>query len=103
MSSNIDQFLESIINYADEGDISPEMRQEMMTSLAQQLDSAILASAIEALPEDKLVEYEQLIAQQPSAEQLQQFFTSHIPNLQDVYRLTMIEFRRQYIPESVGE
>lgn len=102
MSSNIEQFLESIISYADEGDITPEVRQEMMTTLSQQLDATLLASAIEALPEEKLGDYEQLVASQPTAEQLQQFFSENIPNLQDVYRLAMVEFRRQYIPESVG-
>ena len=103
MSSNVQNFLESIINYADEGDITPEIRQEMLATLTQQLDSALLAGAIEALPENKLDEYEQLIAKQPTAEELQQFLSQHIPNLQDVYRLVMIEFRRQYVPDSVGE
>lgn len=103
MPSNIEQFLESIVNHADEGDVTPEMHQEMMSILSQQLDSALLASAVEALPEDKLDDYEQLIASQPTAEQLQQFLSQHIPNLQDVYRLTMIEFRRQYVPDSVAE
>ena len=103
MPSNIEQFLESIVNHADEGDVTPEMRQEMLSILSQQLDSALLASAVEALPEDKLDDYEQLIASQPTAEQLQQFLSQHIPNLQDVYRLTMIEFRRQYAPDSVAE
>ncbi len=102
MASNIEEFLKSIVDYADEGDITPEIRQEMMATLSQQLDSALLASAIEALPEVNLDDYQQLVANQPTAEQLHQFFSQHIPNLQDVYRLTMIEFRRQYVPDSVG-
>lgn len=102
MATNIEQFLESIIDYADEGDITPDMRQDMMAALSQQLDSALMAGALEVLPEDKLDEYEQLISSQPSAEKLQQFFSQNIPNLQDVYRLVMVEFRRQYVPESVG-
>lgn len=103
MATNIQNFLESIINNADDGSITPEVRQEMLATLSQQLDSALLASAIDALPEEKLDEYEQLISSQPTAEQLQQFLSQNIPNLQDIYRLTLIEFRREYAPDSVAE
>lgn len=99
MSSNIQNFLQKIVDQVDQGDISPEQREQMVKILGRQLDSALLAAALQALPEEKMPEYDALINSQPTAEQVQQYLMSNVPDIENVYRAALLAFRQKYIAE----
>lgn len=96
ISPEIEKFLNSIVDHADQEDMTPELRQKMVENLAEHLDSYLTGVAIDQLSDPDLDAYDLLITSQPTPEQVQQFLMQHVPNIDQVMRQAMIDFKSQY-------
>lgn len=97
MSPEVQNFLNSIVDQADQQDMTPQLRQKMIENLAQQLDGFLIGRAIDNLSDADLEAYDALVASQPGADQVQQFLMQHVPQVDQVMRQAMIDFKEQYV------
>lgn len=93
-------FLEKIVDEAHGPKLNPALRESMITDLSGRLQNHILASFLQAFPNEKTDELEKFMAANPSQTDVQEFFKKNISNLNEVTASAMLEFRTIYLGAS---
>lgn len=97
----VDDFIEKIL--ADKGinndDIDPEIRAEMKEEMTNNLLREIDRAAILQLPEEKAIELDKIMQENPdfTGDQLAEFIQKAGVNLQEVALDVMVRFRGLYL------
>lgn len=93
-------FLEKIVDEAHGDKLNPDLRENMINDLNGRLQNHILASLMQAFPDDKADELEKFMDTNPAQPEIEEFFKNNIPNLNEVTAGAMLEFRTIYLGAS---
>lgn len=92
-----------LLNLLEEAGIDPfpkELRNMVLADLAKRLDSRLTLAALEALPEDKIEEFEDLVSTNKSVLEISDYLSENIPNVANVYAKALVEFKRSYLEKN---
>jgi len=78
-------------------DITPEIKQELKRDLIKQMDNFVMASVLDRFSNEEVQEFEKLIKEGKTREELQQFAQKHIPDFSDFVANVLIEFQTVYL------
>ncbi len=97
----LDKFIEDILVAKNLSGMSDEVKMQLISDLKARLLDQINRALIEALPDDKLDEFNLLLdSGNVSDESLQQFIIQSGVNIQQVTAKTMLLFRDLYLQTS---
>jgi len=94
------KYIDDILSYMDLSKVEPEVKEQLAQDMFEQLDRFLHARTIDALPEDSLDAYEDLVNSGAPASDIQKFFETHIPNLTQVLTSAAAEFKLANIPKN---
>src|SRR5436190_21028266 len=98
--SEIQDYLDSLLREAGVEPLSKEIHQTMMEELYVELERYTVNRIIENMPLEYIETFLKLQEAQNSAEEKEAFLIKHIPNINQVYLDSFLEFKKMYI-ESV--
>lgn len=94
----LDSFLEEIINKKNLSGVNDDVRQQLTADLRASLLDQINRAIIEALPEEKLDEFNQLLDKDGISDaDVQQFISQSGVDIETVTARTMLRFRDFYL------
>lgn len=99
MSSEIRMFLEKIIDEKKFDNLSPELRQAMITSLYPRLQAHIFTAITKQLDGQTISELDKMLEGNADFTQseLQMFLRGRLKNIDEVTAAAMLEFRAVYL------
>jgi hypothetical protein len=98
MGEELDKFIGDILEAKQYIDLDQEVRDQLASDLKQSLLQEIDKALINALPDDKLDEFNKLLDQSDmTAEQLQAFIAQSGVDVQKIIVRTMVAFRTLYL------
>ena len=92
-----------LLNLLEEAGIDPfpkDLKNMVLADLAKRLDTRLTLAALEALPEDKITEFEDMISTNKSVLEVSDYLNENIPNVAQVYAKALVEFKRNYLEKS---
>lgn len=90
-------YLDRLIEEAHGHDLPMELKTEMKRDLYGRLENHLLTSFIQALPNEKSQEFDQLMSTGPATDEVQTFFQNNIENTQELSAQALLEFRDIYV------
>lgn len=93
-------FLEKIVDEAHGAKLDSTLRENMITDLNGRLQNHLLASFLQAFPNEKTDELEKFMDANPAQPEIAEFFKNNISNLNEVTASAMLEFRTIYLGAS---
>ena len=98
--TQFDQYLQGLIEqkFTQKGhELDAEIITELKADIAKQLDEFIMARIIEALTDDDVLAFEQLLKEGKSEAELQTFATEHIEDFTTFLTNVLLEFQQVYL------
>lgn len=102
-NQELDQFVGSIIDEKKLEGITDEVRTQLVSDMRDRLLDQINRALIEALPEEKVDELNEMLERDATDDELQTFIGASGVNAQEVAARTMVTFRNLYIGASKSE
>lgn len=96
MPTEYELFLDRLLDETH-GDMTGELRSEMKRDLYGRLQSHMLTSYMQALPDDAEDDLAALMHGEPDADKIQTFFRDHIAHIDEVTAAALLEFRDVYM------
>ena len=94
----IHDFLEKLIDEAEQGGVSDNLRQDMMASLTQRLNAYIGTAIFQEFSSQDAKDFEKLIENHDfNSQEVQSFLHERIPSIDEIMAKTMMEFRDIYL------
>jgi hypothetical protein len=92
----MDQLLEEKFA-ANKEDLTPEIKQELKRDLIKQMDNFVMASVLDRFSNEEVREFEKLIKEGKTREELQEFAQKRIPDFSDFVANILVEFQTVYL------
>lgn len=97
MEPTLDQFIDNLLLERGvtglEAGVMEEMRNDLMTRLGARLNAEMVA----LLAMDKIEELNELLDGDAEPDVVKTFFTTNVPDYQNVFARTLIDFRTSYL------
>lgn len=93
----VKNFLESLLNDAGMATVDAEMREEMIKELYVRLDNYFTSTIVNNLPPENMEEFIKMNEEKKPQAEIEQFLKDKIPNAQDIFAKTFMEFRDLYL------
>ena len=93
----LDKFIRDILNQKQLSGVSPEVEEQLVADLKDRLIDQINRAVIDAMPEDKMDEFNQLLDNDADDAQIQQFVANSGVDTRQVTIETMLRFRSLYL------
>lgn len=94
----LDQFINEMLDAKQISGLTDEVRAQLVSDLKQRLLDQINKALIDALPEDKMDEFEQLLDNESAGDaELQQFIANAGVDVKKVATVTMLRFYDLYV------
>jgi len=100
MTSQIRSFLKQLLFDAGQTDLPQEVENQMIEDLYTRLEDRLMLSAMEHLSEEQQEVLDRMTEEGKSADEVETFLKSAIPNYDEVFRATLEDFRNTYIEGS---
>lgn len=99
MPPEIKMFLEKIIEEKKFDNLSPELREAMISSLYPRLQAYIFTAITKELDEETAVELNRMMEgdKEYSQAELQMFLKGRVRNIEEISAAAMLEFRAVYL------
>jgi hypothetical protein len=100
VQTQFDQYLQGLIEqkFTQKGhELDAEIITELKADIAKQLDEFIMARVIEALNDDDVLAFEQLLKEGKSEAELQTFAAEHIEDFTTFLTNVLLEFQQVYL------
>ena len=98
MEYQLDDFINQVITDKNLSGLTDEVREQLVEDLRQRLMDQIDRAIIDALPEDKAIEFSNKLDDENFGdEQVQQFMNDSGVDMQGVTLATMLRFRELYL------
>lgn len=89
-------FLEKLVLEAH-GPVPDKLREQMLGDLYGRLITHLHTSYLQALPDTLAPEYDVLMKKNPSEEEIETFFSNHVPDIAEISAEALLEFRDIYL------
>lgn len=94
----LDQFINEMLDAKQISGLTDEVRAQLVSDLKQRLLDQINKALIDALPEDKMDEFEQLLDNESAGDaEMQQFIANAGVDVKKVATVTMLRFYDLYV------
>lgn len=100
MPESVKTFLESLLVESGFTPIDDAMKQEMINQLYVKLDNFLSTAIIENMPPQYIDEFLKLNEEGKSKEEIENFIRERMPNAQEVFARTMVNFRDIYLGDA---
>lgn len=90
-------FVDKLIEEKGFPDLLPEVREQLKQDIMTRLDDFITARIIAALSDEDVLTFEQMLKEGKADNEMQQFVSTHVPNLTDFLTNVLLEFRGVYL------
>lgn len=94
--STLDQFVDRLMEEKGLAHLEPNVQAEMREDLLTRVNERLNAEMVAALPEGKAEELNALLDGDDEAA-VRNFFMSNVPNAEDVFAKTLMDFRAAYL------
>lgn len=94
---DLDFYINNLIDQKGYPDLTPEVREELKNDIRVRLNDFIMARVIAAFSDEDVDTFEELLKQNKSQAELQQFAAEHIPNFTDFLTNVLLEFQSVYL------
>lgn len=94
---NLDLYIDNLINQKGYPNLTDEVREELKNDIRARLNDFIMARVIAAFTDEDIDKFEELLKQNKSQEELQQFAVDHIPDFTTFLTNVLIEFQGVYL------
>lgn len=98
--AEIDTYLDRLLEETHGTALPEKLQADMKRDLYGRLQNHLLVSLIQALPNEHSDAFDALMITEPEQEEVQRFFSTHIPNTSEVVASAMLEFRDIYLGAS---
>ena len=98
--SQFDQYLQGLIDekFVQKGhELDPDVVDELKKDIIRQLDEFIMSRIITTLSDDDVLEFEKMLQEGKSQEELQKFATEHIEDFTTFLTNVLLEFQQVYL------
>lgn len=89
-------YLENLLEDANIN-LTPELKENMLYDLYLRLEKKLIADAIENMEPADVEEFTKLIQSQNNKEVIDQFIKSHLPNAQEIFTESLVDFKTDFI------
>lgn len=93
---DIRAYLENLLEDANIN-ITPELKENMLYDLYLRLERKLIADAIENMEPADVEEFTKLIQSQNNREIIDQFIKSKLPNAQEIFIQSLVDFKTDFI------
>lgn len=100
--ADIRAYLENLLEDANIN-LTPELKENMLFDLYLRLEKKLIADAIENMEPADVEEFTQLIQSQNNKEIIDQFIKSHLPNAQEIFVQSLVDFKTDFIVGSTQQ
>lgn len=97
MPPEIRQFLEQLLQEAEMLTLDDETKEEMLKELFFQLENYLSSVIVENLSPEDLEVFIKMNNEKKSKEEIEQFITEKVPNVQEIFSNAFVEFRKMYL------
>src|SRR5579863_5815635 len=95
--SILDNFIYKLIDERGYKDALPEIKDEMHKGLKEKLDEFIMTRVVATFSDNDVREFEKLLDEEKSPEELKQFSMQHIPDYDNFMTSTLLLFQDAYL------
>ncbi len=96
MEFTIEAFVEKLLEEKGVKGLEPEVMTQLKKDLVDRAENMINAEILSSMPESVLPEFEQVLDTQ-SEEQIKEFCTKHIPNIDEVTSKALLKLKDTYL------
>lgn len=96
-NDSVSAFVDKLIEQRGFLDITPEAREEIKNDILVRVDDFIAARVIAALSDEDVKTFEQMLKDNKSSEEVQQFVTTHVPDFNNFLTNVLMEFKDVYL------
>ena len=96
-TESFETYVNKLIDERGFPDLTTEVREQLKQDLLIRLDDFIAARVIAAFSNEDVIEFEKMLKDSKSMEEIQQFTVDHIENYKDFLATTLLEFRAVYL------
>jgi hypothetical protein len=93
----IDSFLDKLIDQRGYAEATQDVKDLMHKDLKTKLDEFIVTRTVAEFSDNDLDEFEKLLDENKSTEELTQFATNHIPDYQSFITSTLVQFQDAFL------
>ncbi len=95
-------FIDDLLSEVDSAEISSEDLPQLKALLLLELQEVINVHLVSKLSEKDQKELEKLLDRDPTAKELDQFFTQRIPNLEGEIMIALLSFRSAFLSSNLS-
>lgn len=77
--------------------LAAPVQEQMLSDLYARLEDWLFGQIIDALSDDDLTQFRELMENKASQEQLEEFLEKKIPNAKEIFSKAMLDFRKSYL------
>jgi hypothetical protein len=93
----LETFVEELISAKEFGELDAEVKDQLKSDLLGRLEDLINRDLIDELSEEKVSEFEKLLDGGANKDELSQFLSSNIENMEAVVTASLLKFRKSYL------
>ncbi len=96
MQFTIEAFVEKLLEEKGVRGLEPEVMTQLKRDLLDRAENMINAEILSHMPESALPEFEQIL-DAGSEEQIKEFVTKHVPNIDEVTSSALLKLKNTYL------
>ncbi|QQG43284.1 MAG: hypothetical protein HYW45_03715 [Candidatus Daviesbacteria bacterium] len=93
----VSEFVDKLIEEKSFPDLTEEVKAEIKKDILVRLDDFISARIIAKLSDEDVQTFNDLLKENKSPEEVQQFISTHVPDFTNFLTSTLLEFREVYL------
>lgn len=94
---NLDTFVDNLLTEKGLGAQEKEILSQLKADLMSRVEDTINATLVQKLPAEKLADFEKLLDQSASTQEMQNFCKKNVPNLDEEIATVLLQFRNTYL------
>lgn len=94
---NLDTFVDSLVIEKGLGDLDPAVLAEMKNDLLNRIEDRLNMIIVENMPGVNVAEFEKMMDEEKSDEELQKFVEEKIPDISSLVAVDLAHFREVYL------
>lgn len=95
--NNIDTFIDNLIDQRGYEEAPQGIKEKLHENLKTQLDEFVMTRTVSEFSNEEVKEFEKLLDEDKSPDELKQFAVEHIPNYQTFMTSTLLLFQDAYL------
>lgn len=93
----MEEFIDKLIEEKNFSYLTDDISRQLKKDLSQRLDEFIAARVIAGLSDEDVLVFEDMLQNNDSPENVQQFVSAHVPDFVNFLTNTLLEFRGVYL------